>query len=344
MQTIELGKTGIKATRIGFGGIPIQGVSEEEAIAVVRRTLELGVNYVDTANAYGTSQERIGKALAGIKKRPYIAIKSFNRDRDGVLEHLQDSLKKLGVVSVDLFQFHNVPSFKEMDVILGPKGAIRGIQEAKKQGKVRHIGMSTHQIDVAKKAIQSGNFETVMYPFNFIMDEAATELLPLARKNGVGFIAIKALAGGRLTNVNIDFKYLFQFPDILVLPGICKISEIEQIVKVLEKPQMTPAEQKEMQEIRQKIGTRFCRHCEYCMPCPKNVPVSMVLDYEAIAFSFPPEIMYSGRFDEPLEQAAKCDNCGECEKKCQYHVPVRALLAEYVNKHKEGKKKFQSKK
>jgi uncharacterized protein len=343
VQKISLGKTGMLVSRIGFGGIPIQGVTEEEAIAVVRRTLDLGVNYIDTANAYGTSQERIGKALAGLQPKPFLAIKSFARDSDGVKIHLADSLKKLGVESVDLFQFHSVPSFKELDAILAPGGAMAGIQEAKKLGQVRHIGISTHQIDVAKKILKSGRFETLMYPFNFIMNEAAEELLPLARENGVGFIAIKALAGGRLKNVNIDFKYLFQFPDILVLPGIARIKEIEEIVKLLEKPQMTPVEKKEMLEIREKIGSRFCRHCDYCMPCPKNIPVSMVLDFEAIAEAFPPEMLYAGRFDEPLAKASECDGCGECEKKCRYHVPVKDLLAEYVASYQSGKKKYQAK-
>jgi uncharacterized protein len=342
MQKIQLGKTGMLVSRIGFGGIPIQNVTEEEAVAVVRRSLELGVNYIDTANAYGTSQERIGKAIAGLHPKPFLAIKSFNRGRDDVQVHLADSLKKLGVEAVDLFQFHNVANFQQLDAILGPSGAMTGIQEAKKRGQVRHIGLSTHQIDVAKNAIKSGRFETVMYPFNFVMSEAADELLPLAREYGVGFIAIKALAGGRLKNVNIDFKYLFQFPDILILPGIARISEIEEIVKVEQEPQMTLAEKKEMLAIREKIVARFCRHCDYCLPCPKNIPVSMVLDYETIAGTFDPEMLYDGRFDAPLTKAAECDNCGECEKKCQYHIPVRALLAEYVESYQTGKKKFRA--
>ena len=233
MEKIRLGKTEMMVTRLGFGGIPIQRVPEEEAIAVVKRCLELGINFIDTAKGYTNSEERIGKAISGQREGLILATKSMSLTRDGVKSHLQQSLKQLGVESIDLYQFHNVSSFETLDTILTTGGPLAVIEEARKAGKVKHIGVTSHQIDVAKEAVKSDNFETIMFPFNFITCEAADELLPLAREHDVGFIAMKPLAGGMLQNVTTVFKYLFQFPDVVTIPGIERVHEIEEIVEVL---------------------------------------------------------------------------------------------------------------
>jgi hypothetical protein len=234
MEKIRLGKTNMMVSRLGFGGIPIQRVSEDEAVAVVKRCLELGITYLDTANAYTTSEERIGKAIAGRRQELILATKSGARDAEGIESHLQLSLKHLGVKFVDLFQFHGVDDLNRLDTILGRNGLMAVAEKAKKAGLVKHIGISSHQMDVAKEAVKSDRFETIMFPFNVVNDKAATELLPLAREHDVGFIAMKPLAGGKVENVTLAFKYLFQFPDIVPIPGIQKISEIEEIVQILE--------------------------------------------------------------------------------------------------------------
>lgn len=265
MDYVRLGKTNLMVSKLGFGGIPIQRVSEDEAVTIVKRCLELGINYLDTANGYTTSEGRIGKAISGQQEALIIATKSIARNSDEVNSHLQQSLKQLGVEYIDLYQFHNVSSMNTLDMILAPNGPMAVVQEAKKIGLVKHIGVTSHQIDVAKELIRSDRFETIMVPFNFIVCEPADELIPLAREHDVGFIAMKPLAGGMLENVTIAFKYLRQFSDVVPIVGVQKVQEIEEVVQVMEgPPQLTEAELKEMQRQREELGTRFCRRCDYC--------------------------------------------------------------------------------
>ncbi len=223
---MRLGRTNMMVSRLGFGGIPIQRDTEAEAVAVVRKCLELGVTYIDTANAYTTSEERIGKAIAGQRQNVFLATKSQARDREGIEKHLQLSLKRLGTEYIDLYQFHGVNDLKTLDIILDPSGPRAVVEKAKKDGLIRHIGITSHQIDAAKKAVSSDLFETVMFPFNFLSPEVAEDLLPLAKKHDVGFIAMKPLAGGMVDNIAVAFKYLFHFPDVLPIPGIQEEREI----------------------------------------------------------------------------------------------------------------------
>jgi len=341
MEKIRLGKTEMMISKLGFGGIPIQRVSEDEAVGVVRRCLELGITFIDTANAYTTSEERIGRAIRGQPQKPIIATKTGHRDREGVERHLNLSLERLGVDSIDLYQFHGVSDSKSLDMVLDPKGPMAVVKEAKKSGKVKHIGITSHSMDIAKEAVKTDQFETIMFPFNFITCEPADELLPLTREHDVGFIAMKPLAGGLLDNVAIAFKYLFQFPDIVPIPGIEKVEEIEEIVQVLAGSwEMTGAEQRDMERLREELGTRFCRRCEYCQPCPEEIRISTVMNIRSFAKRMPPERIFTGGLAEVMERAASCTECGECEEKCPYHLPIREMVAEQVKWYQEEKQKY----
>lgn len=202
MKTVQLGKTGLEVSRVGFGGILIQRLTEAEAIRVVQRCLDLGVTFLDTANGYSTSEERIGKAITGRREQVIIATKTAAR------EHLELSLKRLNVETIDLWQFHNVSTFEAYEQVLGPSGALEAAQRALEAGKVRHIGITGHSMDVASKAVPSGHFETIQFPFNFVTSEPAERLVPLAQKHDVGFIAMKPLGGGLLDDANLAIKYL----------------------------------------------------------------------------------------------------------------------------------------
>lgn len=342
MEKIRLGRTEMMVSKLGFGGIPIQRVSEDEAVAVVRRCLELGITFIDTANRYTNSEERIGKAISGRREEVIIATKSNALTREEVKDHLKLSLKQLGVESIDLYQFHNISDTNALKVVLEPNGPMAVVQEAKKAGLVKHIGVSSHSMDTAKELVKSDRFETILFPFNFITCEAADELLPLARKHDVGFIAMKPLAGGMLDNATIAFKYLFQFPDIVSIPGIEKIHEIEEIVQILEQPLVMPvAEQREMEQLKQELGTRFCRRCNYCQPCTEGIPISSVMTLPSNIKRQSPERLFSDTFNERMEKAANCTECGECEERCPYKLPIREMMAEYVNLYKIKKRKYQ---
>jgi len=314
VEKLRLGRTGLMVTRVGFGAIPIQRLPESDALAVVRQCLDMGVNFIDTANAYTNSEERIGKAIAGRNRKDLIlATKSLDRTAAGVEKHLHLSLKRLGTGYIDLYQFHNVSDASAMKAIFAPEGPLAVVEKAKQTGLVRHIGVSSHAIDIAKKLVKSDRFETMMFPFNFITREPGEELLPLARAHDVGFIVMKPLAGGVLENVILAFKYLFQFPDIVPIPGIEKVPEMAQILGIL----------------KGELGTRFCRRCDYCQPCTEGIQISLIMQMPNLLKRLPPETLFRGRMTEELEKAASCSHCGECEERCPFHLPIPDMVAEY---------------
>ncbi|MBA7691538.1 hypothetical protein ES703_100083 [subsurface metagenome] len=181
-----------------------------------------------------------------------------------------------------------------------------------------------------------------MFPFNFITCEPADELLPLVREQDMGFIAMKPLAGGTLENITIAFKYLFQFPDVVPIPGIGEVAEIEEIVQILEEAgPMTSAELKEMARLKQELGKSFCRRCEYCQPCPVEIPIAMVMDVYGFAKKSPPEMLFSGHTAELMAKAAECTECGDCEERCPYRLPIREMIEERVNWYQAGKRKYE---
>ncbi len=328
-------------SRLGFGGIPIQRLDEEEAVDVVGRCLDLGATFIDTANAYSNSEERIGKAIARRRAGLYLATKSGARDREGVERHLKRSLEKLGVDYIDLYQFHGVSTSDDLERVLDPKGPWAVVEEAKKAGKVRHIGITSHSMDVAQAAVKTDQFETIMFPFNFITNEPAEELLPLTREHDVGFIVMKPLAGGMLDNATIAFKYLLQFRDLVHIPGIERKSEFEEIVKIFSGPrEMTEEEVAEMQRLRDELGTRFCRRCEYCQPCPQEIPISMVMNITAFVKRMPGQRVFTGGIAASMEQAATCSECGDCLERCPYHLPIPDMISEQVEWYTEARQKF----
>jgi predicted aldo/keto reductase-like oxidoreductase len=341
MDYVRLGKTGMMVSRIGFGGIPIQRLSEGEAISVVNRCLELGVNFVDTANAYSTSEERIGKAIAGRRKEIILATKSGALDNDEMRGHLKLSLERLGTDYLDLYQFHGLDTFDELDAVLNPGGPISVAEEAKKNGVIRHIGITTHSMDVAKKAVESDRFETIMFPFNFITCEPADQLLPLTREHDMGFIVMKPLAGGMLDNASLAFKYLFQFPDAVPIPGIEKAEEMEEIVNLLDGARdLAETEEQQIRKLREELGNRFCRRCDYCQPCPEEITISSVMTARSFAKRLPTERLFSGRIAETMETAANCTQCGECEDRCPYHLTIRDIIVEEVEWYQAECKRY----
>ena len=341
METIRLGKTEAMVSRLGFGGIPIQRLTEDEAVAVIRKCIELGVTYLDTANAYTTSEACIGRAIVGLRDRLFIATKSQSRDREGVKEHLDLSLERMGCEWIDLYQFHQVGTMDQLKIVLDPNGPMGLLEEAREAGLIRHIGITSHSLDVAKEAVKTDRFETIMFPFNFIAKEAADELIPLAREHDVGFIAMKPLAGGQLDNATLCFKYLLQFPDILPIPGIEKPHEIEEIVEIMTgTAEMTAEEQAGMERMRDELGTRFCRRCEYCQPCTEDIPISTIMISESFAKRFPPERFFYGRIAEAMDKAADCSDCGECEERCPYELPIREMMAEKIEWYEQLRSEY----
>ncbi|MEJ2210568.1 MAG: aldo/keto reductase [Anaerolineae bacterium] len=332
MKRIRLGRTGLEVSRVGFGGIPIQRVTEAEAVRVVARCLELGINFLDTATGYSTSEERIGKAIAGRRQGLVLATKSPARDGEAAMAHIEQSLRRLGVEVLDLWQLHNVSTMEALDRVLAPGGALEAGRRAVEAGKVRHLGITSHSMEVALKAVPLGCFETIQFPFNFVTYEPAERLLPLARQHDVGFIAMKPLGGGLLSNARLCLKWLLQY-DVVPDPGIERVAEIEEIAAIVDgDPALAPEECREIERIRADVGTRFCRRCGYCEPCPEGVRVSVLMTLESMIKRLPAErvISPSGWVAPAVASAAGCIECGECEEKGPYQLPIREMMAESV--------------
>ncbi len=331
MQHVRLGKTGLEVSRIAFGGIPIQRLTESEAVRVVHHCIDLGVNLLDTANGYTTSEERRGKAIAGRRDQVIMATKTGARDRDGAVGHLELSLTRLGTDDIDLWQFHGVSTFEELDQVLDPGGAMEAALEAREAGKIRHIGITSHSLDVALKATASGHFETMQFPFHVVTSEPSDELIPLARRHDVGFIAMKPMAGGMLDNARIAIKYLLQFEDVVPDPGIETPAEIDEIVGIANGPlELSAEERRQMERTRADLGTRFCRRCQYGEPCPEGVPSSVMMNLPSFHKRFPPDRFFGGWLAEAVDQARNCVECGECEEKCPYGLAIPGVIAQHV--------------
>ncbi len=341
MEKIRLGRTNLMVSRLGFGGIPIQRVSTEKAIAVVRKCLDLGITFIDTANAYTSSEMRIGQAIRGRQEGLILATKTTERKPEAVARHLELSLERLGVKTIDLYQLHNVSDAKAMEAVLSPGGALSVAEEAKRRGIIKHIGVTCHALDTAKALVRTDRFETIMFPFNFIKHEVIDELLPLTRQYDVGFIAMKPLEGGRLNNVSLAFKYLWQFPEVATVVGIERAAEIVEIMNILEGPlALTESDEREIARLRIELAKAFCRRCDYCQPCTQGIPISMALEFPSMLKRLPDESIF-GFVAEFMEKAATCTECGECEERCPYHLPIRKMLSEYVEMYQKKKARHQ---
>ncbi len=331
MRTAMLGKTGLEVSRIGMGGIPLQRPSVEEAVRVVHRALDLGVTFFDTAAGYGESEERFGRALVGRRGSVIIATKSGRRTEEEAAAELERSLQRLKTDYLDIWQLHNVSNAETYDQVLGPGGAMAAARKALQAGKIRHIGLSSHNLDIAIEAVKSGLFETIQFPFNYVTREPADTLIPLAAERDVGFIGMKPFAGGMLGRADLSIKYVLQFDSVIPDPGIETVEEIEEIVGLVEDGDwiLSPAELEEIEARRSELGTQFCRQCGYCQPCPQEIRISMAMITEAMWKLWPREIFMEW-MGGVIETARTCLKCGECESRCPYELPIRERIGESI--------------
>jgi predicted aldo/keto reductase-like oxidoreductase len=331
MITTRLGKTGLMVSRVGMGGIPLQRPTEDEAIRVVHRAIELGVNLIDTAAGYGNSEERFGKALVGHRDQVVIATKSGQPGKAEAAAELERSLRRLRTDVIDIWQLHGVSSAEAYAQVTGRGGSLEAAHEALQAGKIRHIGISSHNLDVAMEAVKSGLFETIQFPFNYVTREPADELIPLAKAYDVGFIGMKPFAGGMLGNAPLSIKYVLQFDAVVPDPGIETVEEIEEIVAIVESGdwELTPQELQQIEARRAELGTQFCRQCGYCQPCPEDVQIPMVMITQGM-WKLWPQGIFLEWMGKVIDGARNCVECGECEEKCPYQLPIREMIAENV--------------
>ncbi len=342
MRTLELGRTGLRVSEVAFGGIPIQRLTHDEAVAVVRGCLDLGVNFIDTAHGYTTSEERIGAAIAGRREGLVLATKTPARTGEEAEAHLRLSLQRLGVEYIDLVQLHGVSSEEQWARVTAPNGPLDVLRRAKSEGIIGHIGITSHLADVAVKEVRSGFFETMMFPLNFVAREPGLQVLEACRQAGVAFIAMKPMGGGMLENAAPAFQFLRQYEGVYPVVGIERVAEMEEIVRLYDQPpQMSQALEAEMERIRRELGPVFCRRCEYCQPCPADIRISTIMNLQTMIKRMPGESVFGpGGVKQAVEAVAACQDCGECESRCPYNLPIRERMAELVKVYEQSERAY----
>jgi len=327
MKRMVLGKTGIEAVRLGFGGIPIQRVSEAQAVEIVCYALEKGMDFIDTSRMYTTSEARIGKALKETGKKVAVATKSFARSADGILRDVETSLRELQRDYIDLYQCHGISSEEEYRAATSTNGALAGLLQAKEQGLIGHVGITSHSLDLLEKVLDDGLFETIMVCLSFLEPAAKDKILPKARAKNVGVIAMKPFSGGVIEAPEIALKWVLSFPDVLVLAGVEHKQLIDQNWKAfLGDYAMSDAEKKKMEEIGRAFDKSFCRRCDYCQPCPAEIPIQFVMGVRSMVKRAGVEIAQSPMLRNTLEKAANCTECGDCMERCPYGLPIPEII------------------
>ena len=272
MNVITLGSTGIQVVQNGFGALPIQRDSKEVAVKIVRRAYEGGMRFFDTARAYSDSEEKVGEALHDVRDNLYIATKTMAQTPEEFWEQLEMSLRLLKTDYIDIYQFHCA------NQVYAPgdgTGMYECMLEAKAQGKIRHIGITAHKIQIAFDAVESGLYETLQYPFSYLAAEREKELVAKCKEKNVGFIAMKGLAGGLINKSEAAMAFMTQYDNVLPIWGIQRETELEEWLSYMENTPSMTGEIKEYVEREQKeLSGEFCRGCGYCMPCPKGIMIN----------------------------------------------------------------------
>lgn len=328
MEYITLGKTGLRVSRMGFGGIPIQKVDASVTHALMERLAQRGVNYIDTARGYTVSEQFLGEALeGGLREKFVVATKSMSRTKEAMARDIDISLKNLRTDYIDLYQIHN-PSLAELEQVLAPGGALEALMEAKAAGKIRHLGLTAHMAAVFERALELDWVETVMFPYN-IVETQGEELMAKCREKNVGFICMKPMAGGALEDAHLALRFIRQNENVsVVIPGMYDIREIDENLSAMEDiSALTSDELAKIETIRRELGTQFCRRCNYCQPCTAGISISGIFVLEGYLQRYGLGDWAQKRYDALKKKAGDCVGCGACEKRCPYQLPIRQMLA-----------------
>ena len=322
MNTIRLGRSELMVTKTAFGALPIQRISTEEAVKLVRRAYEGGINYFDTANMYTDSEEKLGLALKDVREKVIISTKSGATDKQGAMAHIENSLRHLGYI--DLFQFHNPAVLPD---ISDPNGAFAAALEMKEKGYIRHIGITNHRHHIAKAAIESGNFETLQFPFCYLATDVDLELVELCKQADMGFIAMKGRSGGLLNNAAACHAFMQQYENVVPIWGVQRMEELEQWLSLAETSgAMTEELKAVIEKDRKELAGSFCRGCGYCMPCPAGIEINNSARMNMLLRRAPYRPYLTDEWYEKMHRIENCIHCDSCKSRCPYGLDTPALL------------------
>ncbi len=333
METVRLGKTGIVTNKNGFGALPIQRISDDEAVYLLKKAYENGITFFDTARWYTDSEHKVGLAFAGMREKVFLATKTGAQDAEGFWRDLETSLTNLQTDYIDLYQFHN-PAFcpKPGD----GSGLYEAALKAKEEEKIRHIGITNHRLAVAHEAVDSGLYETLQFPFCYLATEKDIELVEKCRQAEMGFIAMKALSGGLINNSAAAYAFLARYDNVLPIWGVQREAELDEFLSYIDNP---PVMTEELAEVirhdRDELLGDFCRGCGYCMPCPAGIEINNCARMSLLLRRAPSAAQLSPEGQEKMMKIEDCIHCNQCKSKCPYGLDTPALLQKNLEDYKK---------
>lgn len=332
MATVKLGKTGIVTDKNGFGALPIQRVSDDEAVRILQKAYDGGVTFFDTARFYTDSEHKLGLAFKGMRDKVIIATKTAAKNADEFWKDIRTSLDNLQTDYIDIYQFHN-PSFcpKPGD----GTGLYEAMLEAKQNGMIKHIGITNHRLKVAHEAIDSGLYETLQFPFCYLASDEDIELVTKCKQADMGFIAMKALSGGLITDSRAAYAFEAEFDNVLPIWGVQRESELGEFLSyVTNPPAMTDDIRALIDNDRKQLQGDFCRGCGYCMPCPAGIEINNCARMSLLLRRSPSELQLTPEVQAKMMKIEDCMHCGHCRSMCPYHLDTPALLAKNLEDYK----------
>ncbi len=333
MSMVKLGKTGIESQKNAFGALPVQRISLKEAEKLLRKAYDCGITFFDTARAYSDSEEKIGYALSDVRSKIVIATKSGALNADSLKRDLETSLKNLKTDYIDIYQFHNPPFFPKPD---DGTGLYEAVLEAKRQGMIRHIGITNHRPDVAEQAVKSGLYETLQFPFCYLASERDIAITELCAQHNVGFIAMKALSGGLITNARAAYAWMSAYSGVLPIWGIQRETELDEFLAFAkENVTLTDEIKAYIEQDRKKLSGDFCRGCGYCMPCPVGIEINNCARMSQLIRRSPSANWLTEEYRKKMFLIEKCIGCRQCTKKCPYGLDTPELLKKNLEDYKD---------
>lgn len=333
MTTVTLGRTGITVNKNGFGALPIQRVSTEYAGMLLRKAFDGGITYFDTARAYSDSEEKIGLALSGVRDRIYLATKTMAATAEGFWEQLETSLRLLKTDCIDVYQFHNPPFCPKPG---DGSGLYEAMLEAREQGKIRYIGLTNHRLHVAEEAVLSGLYDTLQFPFCYLATEKELHLVQLCKEHNVGFISMKGLSGGLITDSAAAYAWQAEYDNALPIWGVQKESELDEFLSYIHNPPSMddPRIKAVIEKDRKELIGNFCRSCGYCMPCPAGIAINQCARMSQLIRRSPSANWLTPQSQEMMMKIEDCLHCGQCKKKCPYGLDTPTLLQQNLTDYK----------
>ncbi|MDF2803529.1 MAG: NADP-dependent oxidoreductase domain containing protein [Anaerocolumna sp.] len=324
MQTVTLGKTGLNVSKNGFGALPIQRINEKEAVYLLEKAYANGINYYDTARWYTDSEEKLGAAFSGIRDKIIISTKTGAQTAGELWRDLEQSLNYLHTDYIDIYQFHN-PAFCPKPG--NESGLYDAMQKAKEQGKIRFIGITNHRLAIAEEAVESGLYQTLQFPFSYLASEADLKIVNLCKEKDMGFIAMKALSGGLITNASMAYAYLAQFDHVAPIWGIQREEELEEFISFQKNPPiLTKYMKDQMEQDRKELSGNFCRGCGYCLPCPVDIEINNCARMSLLLRRAPLNTYLSEEWKVKMKKVEACLHCNKCMSKCPYSLNTPELL------------------